>query len=108
MQPVDMGDTRLARAGVTRAPGRPLPTWRILPAEPGEIRIRSATLTPECLNRTRQRKSVKPGISLVRPVSSQFLRGKFQSSRPPAGKPALEAHDVADDFGDRMIVLDRD
>jgi len=28
--------------------------------------------------------------------------------QPPAGKIAPEPHDIANDFGDRMVVLDRD
>src|SRR6266705_2624308 len=60
---------------------------------------------PECLNRTRKRKSVKPAFCWLPSFPSTF---PCRESRPPAGKPALETHDVADNFGDRMIMFHRD
>src|SRR5258706_3404348 len=63
-------------------------------------------LSPECLNRARKRKPVKPAFCWLRSFPAHFLAET--ESRPPAGQPALEAHDVADNLADCMIVFHRD
>src|SRR5260370_22345504 len=67
---------------------------------------------PECLNRPRKRKPVKPAFCRLRsfPVHFpvQYISLPRTESGPPAGQPALATHDVADDLGDRMIVFHRD
>src|SRR5690242_16230939 len=58
----------------------------------------------KCLNRAVKRKPVKPLFS--RHFTGQTRR--IRPSWPAAGEPAPQPHDVADDFGDRVIMLDRD
>src|SRR6185312_6113122 len=60
---------------------------------------------PECLNRACKRKSIRPLIDRLKAFQGDFWP---VSSRRPPRKAALEAHDVADDLGDRLIMLDRD
>ena len=59
---------------------------------------------PECLNRPRKRKPIRQLFDRLKAFQGVFQRFLSHS---PGSKPALQAHDVADDLGDRVIVLDR-
>ncbi|GCC48527.1 hypothetical protein chiPu_0032671, partial [Chiloscyllium punctatum] len=60
-------------------------------------------LAPECLNRTRKRKSTGRQFRKLR-----AFQAVFRPLLPQAGQAAPQPHHVTDDFGNRVIVLDRD
>src|SRR4051812_4063116 len=77
----------------------------LAPVEIGRSRVtpRSAGAAPECLNRTGKRKPIRRLFDEMEAFPRDFLRFRSSSS----GKAVFQAHDVADDLGDGVIVLDR-